>query len=399
MTAPLPDYQEAIDAAISPAWARTPAIRVDLDDARNRILAEPLVADRDIPPFNRAAMDGYAIRHDDLSINEPIECGRFISAGTMSDTETPPGSCVRIATGAPVPPDLDTVIPHELSDRAEPVTFHTSVDRGNAIHGQGSDARIDDIICAAGTNLQSVELGLAAMIGRTSLLVHRPARIAIVTSGDEIVPVDHRPEIHQVRNSNLIMVADLLARMGGDVVSKQWVPDDEAVTMEAITRDDVDMVVTIGGISAGERDAFRGPIDSIAGISPVRGVAIQPGRPVWVTGTQVDAGWRPIISLPGNPVSALSTCCLFVWPLMRLLHGMSAELPWSIGKLGSETGRNPRRRRFRPAIIDSAGLLHVPHWQGSGDLVHASSTIGLIDIEAGPQAMEAGAQVRWLTWP
>ena len=236
MTAPLPDYQEAIDAAISPAWARTPAIRVDLDDARNRILAEPLVADRDIPPFNRAAMDGYAIRHDDLSINEPIECGRFISAGTMSDTETPPGSCVRIATGAPVPPDLDTVIPHELSDRAEPVTFHTSVDRGNAIHGQGSDARIDDIICAAGTNLQSVELGLAAMIGRTSLLVHRPARIAIVTSGDEIVPVDHRPEIHQVRNSNLIMVADLLARMGGDVVSKQWVPDDEAVTMEAITR-------------------------------------------------------------------------------------------------------------------------------------------------------------------
>ncbi len=399
MHSPLPGYQEALDAAISPSWLKTPVVRVDLEEARDHVLAESLIADRDIPPFNRAAMDGYAIRHGDLSTDVPIACDRFISAGTMSDMETPRGTCVRIATGAPVPADLDTVIPHEMSDRGSPVTFQASVEHGNAIHARGSDAKAGDVICPAGTSLRPVELGLAATIGRTSLMVHQPARIAIVTSGDEIVPIDRRPDAHQIRNSNLTMIRSLLETMGGDVTSTRWVPDDEKVTMEAITVEDVDMVITIGGISAGERDAFRGPIDSIAGLSPVRGVAMQPGRPVWVTGTQVNGQWRPIISLPGNPVSALSTCCLFVWPLMKLLHGMSAELPWSTGQLGSETRRNPRRRRFRPVCTDALGMLHVPHWQGSGDLVHASLTRGLVDIEAGSQPMQAGTLVRWLPWP
>ena len=396
---PLPDYPEALEAATSPSWLRTPVIQTALQDARDHVLAEPLMADRDLPPFNRSAMDGYAIRHKDLSTNTPVPCTGFVSAGSKVDLDTPEGACIRIATGAPVPADLDTVIPHELSDRGSPVTFTTMVEHGNAIHRRGSDAGAGDVLCPAGITLRPVELGLAAMTGRTSLSVHQPARIAIVSSGDEIVPVESLPEDHQIRNSNLTMIRNLVQRMGGVVTSTCWVPDEYEQTMEAVTIDDVDMVITIGGISAGERDAFRDPIESIATISPVRGVAMQPGRPVWITGTGDEGCLRPIISLPGNPVSALSTCCLFVWPIMRLLHGMSAELPWTIGKLGSETQRNRRRRRFRPACLDSDGMLKVPEWQGSGDLAHAARSTGLIDIEAGIEPVPAGTLVRWLPWP
>ncbi|MBG84757.1 MAG: hypothetical protein CMJ40_09455 [Phycisphaerae bacterium] len=396
---PLPDYPEALEAATAPAWNRTPVFEVDLPDAHDHVLAEPLVADRDLPPFNRSAMDGYAIRHKDLASDTTVPCTGFIAAGSTEATSTPEGSCIRIATGAPVPADLDTVIPHELSDRGSPVTFTTVVEQGNAIHRRGSDAEAGDVLCAAGTKLRSVELGLAAMTGRASLRVHQPARIAIVSSGDEIVPVESKPEDHQVRNSNLTMIRDLVQRMGGVVVSECWVPDEPEQTMAAITNDDVDMIITIGGISAGERDAFRDPIESIATISPVRGVAMQPGRPVWVTGTGDQNRLRPIISLPGNPVSALSTCCLFVWPIMRMLHGMSAQLPWTIGRLGSEAQRNPIRRRFRPACLDSDGTLHIPRWQGSGDLVHAARSAGLMDIDSGTEPVSGGTPVRWLPWP
>ncbi len=395
----LPDYNEALDAALGPRWLRTPLMDVHLDDAKNHVLAEPLIADRDLPPFNRSAMDGYAIRHEDLATDRAIDCSGFISAGCRPDAETPVGSCVRIATGAPVPADLDTVIPHELSDRGSPVTFSKMVDHGNAVHLRGSDAGAGDVLCYAGTPLKSVELGLAAMIGRTSLCVHRPARVAIVSSGDEIVSVESRPEEHQIRNSNLAMVRSLVEAMGGIVSSSCWVPDEQAQTMKAITNDDADMIITIGGISAGERDAFRDPIDSVATVSPVRGVAMQPGRPVWITGTGHEEALRPVISLPGNPVSALSTCCLFVWPILMRLHGMPGQLPWTTGMLGSDAIRNARRQRFRPASIDSHGRLHIPRWQGSGDLAHAAGTTGLVDIEAGTEPATAGTLVRWLPWP
>lgn len=395
----LPDYQDALERSLAASWLRTPVVSCPLDDAAGHVLAADLLADRDLPPFNRAAMDGYALRHQDLCKSLTMPCDGFIPAGQPAHPYPALGSCVGIATGAPIPSGLDTVIPHELSDRKSPVTFTRQVAYGNAVHAQGSDAKAGDVLSSSGTRVSSIEIGLAAMVGQSTLAVHRPARVAIISSGDEIVPINSRPANHQIRNSNLPMVKELVESMGGIVTSATCVSDDYDEAKQAMEIERTDMVITIGGISAGDRDIFRDVIESVTTVSLVRGAGIQPGKPIWITGTGPANELRPIVSLPGNPVSALSTCCLFVWPLLNRLRGMDGTLPWTMGQLGSETMRNHRRRRFRPAYLDAAGKLHTPPWQGSGDLVHATGCAGLVEIESGADPVAQDSAVRWLPWP
>ncbi|MDG2423176.1 MAG: molybdopterin molybdotransferase MoeA [Phycisphaerales bacterium] len=391
-----PDYPEALERILAGPWAASSIESVKIAEASGRVLGEGLCADRDLPPFDRSAMDGYALRTEDLAEADSLPSAGFIAAGDPNCPDIPPGYCIGIATGAAVPCELDAVVPHEWTNRGSPVCFDRKPQAGHSIHRRGSDAKQGDELVPAGTRLSAVEIGLAATIGQMSIPVHKRPSVMLLSSGDEVVPIESTPEPNQIRNSNLSMIQGLLTRMGADVIEQQWLPDDVSLTRETLTGSDADMIITIGGISAGDRDAFRDAINDLDTTILLKGASIQPGRPIQVA---TIGDHRPLISLPGNPVSALATACLFAWPLIRMLQGAGPGLPWTKGLLAQKATPHPSRRRFRPVTRNEQGQLVVPHWQGSGDLSHATGTIGLVDIAAGEGPVAKGTEVDWLPWP
>ncbi len=397
MTA-LPDYDAALHEALEGIAAITESETVTLEKAAGRVLREPIVADRDLPPFDRAQMDGYALRGDEVGRVEAFPVAAVIPAGRPADVGVPRGQCVAIATGAPLPADVDTVIPHEQSDRGDPVRFAIdSVTVGHAVHRRGADATAGVTLVDTGTELAAPHLGIAASVGRTELVMVRRPRAMLLTSGDEVVAVDKPVEPHQIRNSNRIMVAELLRRVGADPIAHRHVADELDDTADAVTQGLAasDIVVTVGGISAGERDHFPDAFHRNGVTVSLRGAAIQPGRPILIgTGPQ----GQVILGLPGNPVSALACMCLFGWPIVRARLGLDPRLPWRTVELAEPVRTNPRRRAFRPAITDGDRVT-VPRWAGSGDLAHTAPTAGLVELPVQERDVEAGTAVRFLAWP
>ena len=234
----------------------------------------------------------------------------------------PSGACVAIATGAPLPADVDTVIQHELSDRGDPVRFTVaSIERGHAVHRRGADARAGDELLPAGTRLGAHHLGIAASVGATELRVRRRPRAVVLSSGDEVVPPSAGLVLsHQIRNSNATLATELLRRFGAEPVAARHVPDDPDATAAAVAEAlaEADLLVTIGGISAGARDFFPGTFAGHGVRLELHGAAIQPGRPVLVGQAP---GGAVVVGLPGNPVSVLACACLFAWPIVRRSSG------------------------------------------------------------------------------
>jgi molybdopterin molybdotransferase len=363
------------------------------------VLAATLTSDRDLPPFNRAQMDGYALRAQDFGRVEAWPVVASIAAGQPADVAVPSGQCVAIATGAPLPADVDTVIQHELSDRADPVRFTVdSVETGHAVHPRGADAQTGDVLIAAGTVLGPHHLGIAATAGAQKLKVHARPRVVVLTSGDEVVPINADLAPHQIRNSNGPMSQHLLTRMGAQVIDRHHLADDRDATIAALAQalEQADLVATIGGISAGTRDFFTDAFEQVGVVTAFHGAAIQPGGPMFVG--RVPEG--PIVlGLPGNPVSVLACACLFGWPLLRTLGGADPTLRWQPAALAHDVHPNPRRRAYRPCTFDPQGTLVVPPWGGSGDLAHTAITDGLAELPVQEMVVPAGAKVRFLPWP
>ncbi len=394
----LPTYPEALSAALSLVESSLGVETVPLNQAADRVLAEPILADRDTPPFDRAMMDGYALRAAELKPGVPMPVAGAIAAGTAADASIPPGACVKIATGAPVPPGLDAVIRHEWSDRADPVRFTVgSINKGHAIHPRGADARRGDVVVPGSTVLRPEHLGIAAAMGATLLSVRRRPRVAILTSGDEVRPADATVLDHQIRNSNAPMLADAARRFGAMVTHVEHVPDDDALTAaafeHALAR--CDLLLSVGGVSAGERDHFPSAYRRAGVTMAVSGAAIQPGRPITV-------GRAPngviVAGLPGNPVSALACAHLFVWPIVRSMLGLDPWLRWEARTLAQPVTPNAQRQAFRPARLNRDGTIAVPRWAGSGDLVHTGQTDGLAELPVQVDDVPTGAAVRFVAW-
>jgi molybdopterin molybdotransferase len=396
----LPDYAEAL-AAVLETIKPLAAERVALDSALGLTLTSDIVADRDYPPFNRAQMDGYALRAADCAKGRRFPVIAEVAAGTICPVSIPPGACVKIATGAPVPSELDAVIEHERSDRADPVSFTLdSVDPWRSVHRCGSDARAGAVVLRAGTTLGPAHLGIAAMVGATTLSVHRRTRVAILTSGDEVVPPDGSPQSHQIRNSNAVMLAAAFGRFGGQVASNTHLPDEPAATYEAVEQalasaSSINLLVTVGGVSAGERDFFPAALEKAGARFTLRGASLQPGRPITIGSSPHG---QVIVCLPGNPVSSLVCAHLFGWPIVRRLAGSADGLPWRTAELAQPVKPNAQRRAFRPAQLDPDGRVSVPSWAGSGDLIHTGSTHGLLELPVQPELVAPGVRLRFLPW-
>jgi molybdenum cofactor synthesis domain-containing protein len=313
-----------------------PAIeRVGIDEALGRILGELVVADRDYPDAPRSAMDGFAVRAADAPGTLPVD--GEIHMGAAWSGPLAPGHALRIPTGGVVPDGADTIVPIEdVSFDGSAIEIIAPLERGANVHPVASDMRGGETVLEPGMRLGAPHVGVLAALGVTSVPVLRRPRIAVISSGDELVPVDRRPELGQIRDSNRYAIAAALQAMGADPVHRAIVRDDpgalEAELREAIATHDA--VVVSGGSSVGERDSTPQAVEALGppGVI-VHGLRVKPGKPT-VLGA---AGERPIIGLPGNPTSALMILEAVAAPLIAALTGSRRASHGALATLGGST--------------------------------------------------------------
>ncbi len=412
-TAPI-EVEEAISRLRStiPASRKTVAMRITDEDLLGRVLAEPICADRDHPPFDRATMDGYAMRASDAATGGPLPVVGSIAAGAAIPQAVAVGGCVAIATGAAVPDPLDAVVEHEMTDRGDPLTVTADdVRAGRNIHRRGADAKAGDVLVPRGIRIDAVARATAiaggAAVGTGSVSIRPGPRVAIVTTGDELRPaedpLDRDGDAVRIRDSNRPLLADLIAdrwTFGGEVTRTLHVTDDPSTTARGLDRaaEDADLVITVGGVSAGTLDLVPGHWTGRGWKTLVRGVRMQPGKPfsAWLA----PDGGTLAVGLPGNPVSAFACLHVLLRTWFDAFRGIEAAPGWRSVPLHASTRANPRRPAFRPASLvltaDGEVEVAIPSWKGSGDLPHLVGTTGFARLPLLDGAVPAGTPVEFL---
>jgi molybdopterin molybdotransferase len=352
---------------------------VDLLSSAGRVLAEPVIADRDLPPFPRATRDGYAVRSSDMScVPATLDVIGEIRAGEKLDqipTHVASGRAVSIMTGAPVPEGADAVVMVEYTtSKGSRVEIARSAMPGENIVPSGAEAREGSVLIARGTRLNDAAIALAASAGKAKLQVYQRPRVAILTTGDEIVGVDAVPGPTEIRNSNSYSLAVQIAQAGGEPVILPVAPDEKLLLRSLIEEGlQSDLLLMTGGVSMGRYDLVEQVLSEMNAEFFFTGAKIQPGRPVVFGKCSVgSASAKYFFGLPGNPVSTMVTFELFARPMLEALAGISPrKLMFVYAKLKSEIRVKPGLRRFLPANLtgefEQSQVELVP-WQGSGDI-------------------------------
>lgn len=303
--------------------------RVPLAAARGRVLGEPVTARVDVPPWDNSAMDGYAVRAAEAGPGRSLPVAFDLPAGASAGRRLPEGSAARIMTGAPLPDGADAVVPVEASSGpdgrgafAEPgdaVTFEEPVAPGDHVRERGEDVRAGSVAVPAGRICGPAEIAMAATVGRAAVTVRRRPRVALVSTGDELVDVEEAGTPDRIVASNAYGLAAAVEEAGGEAVIQPLVPDDPDATRAAVRAAlACDAVVTIGGVSVGERDHVKAALEAEGVAIEFWRVAIKPGGP---TAFGRSADGRPVFGLPGNPVSALVTFEAFARPALLRMAG------------------------------------------------------------------------------
>jgi molybdopterin molybdotransferase len=396
MTAPsqvlsFEDARCAVEDHASQTSARQTEL-VDLLHAAGRVLAEPISADRDIPPFPRSTRDGYAVRAADLqTLPAKLKVIGEIKAGpSQSSSPLNSGEAYSIMTGAPVPEGADSVVMVEYtSQQNHSVEITKAVAAGENIVPQGAEAKRAGLLLNPGTRLNEAAIALAASVGKSQLKVFVRPRVAVLTTGDEIVSVDSTPGPAQIRNSNTYSLAVQIQQAGADPVLLPIAPD-EPIRLRQLIEEGLqsDLLIMTGGVSMGRYDLVEQVLADLQAEFFFTGAKIQPGHPV-VFGRVNSCGagtparevlttnpCKYFFGLPGNPVSTMATFELFAKPMLAALAGMSpSPLTFTHARLKSEIRTKPGLTRFLPAIL--SGNFANTHaelvpWQGSGDIAARS---------------------------
>ena len=369
-----------------------PAVDSPLLDALGLVLVDDVAADRDVPPFRNSAMDGYAVRGDDVA-SAPVELRVVgeVAAGGFPDRAVGPGEAMRIMTGAPMPDGADTVVRVEDTDNAsDVVTIAAATQSGTATRQAGEDLRKGETILTKGTVLRAAEIGLLASDGRARIRVRKRPRVAVYSTGDEIVDLDAPLERGQIRDSNRYTLASAIRAAGAE----PWVRGivrDSPDALRAALREGLaaDAIVTSGGVSVGDHDHLK-PVLSELGTIDFWAIAIRPGRPL-AFGELKDGDRRvPIFGLPGNTVSALVTFEIFVRPaLLRMQGRANVSRPRAKARLLEPVDKVGALRVFARGVHDpEAGTVRLTGPQGSGILRSMSLANCLIDLPVGPSRIE-----------
>src|SRR5580658_8041538 len=342
---------EVVSACVCAPERETLDLTVGPSAPLGRILAENIVADRNYPPFNRSIRDGFAVRAADAAA--PGARLRLIGesrAGVAFNGTVGAGECVRILTGAPVPRGANAVVMHEYTrEEGDYVFFEQAARLGQYYVLAGAEARIGEVVVTRGTRLGYAELAVAAEVGHARIEVCRRPRVAILSTGDELVPVDGSPGPFQIRNSNNVSLAAQVALAGAEPVGIGHAKDEIADLRARIEQGfESDMLLLSGGVSAGKYDLVEKVLEDLGAEFFFDAVAIRPGKPVvfgWCRG-------RPVFGLPGNPVSTMVTFELFTVPAIEALSGSSPQpLPIFKARLAHPVNEKGGVAHFLPARV------------------------------------------------
>lgn len=405
MPASLPGYTEA--AALIAEFAARLAERsrrseqIGLELSLGRVLASPVSADRDMPAFPRSTRDGFACRAVEVNAHAPLAVAGSIRAGDPPAGPLPPGAAWEIMTGAAVPAGADAVVMLEHVEEADGkvrLAAGRSIEAGENIVPAGAEAHAGDELVRTGTRLGPSHIAAAAACGYALLPVFadRP-RVAILTTGDELVPVDATPGPGQIRNSNAPMLAALVTQTGGE----PWIlpaARDDAQQLEstlhcALT---ADLLLISGGVSAGKFDLVEPALARLGTHFHFTGVRIQPGKPlVFCEIRRGNAPALPAFGLPGNPISSAATFLLFAAPLISALAGCNQRLPrFDQAVVTRDFKGRPDLTRFVPSTTGFANgqTLATPAGsQGSGDLAAFARADCFVMVPEGPDRLPAGS--------
>ncbi|HXE09048.1 MAG TPA: gephyrin-like molybdotransferase Glp [Acidobacteriaceae bacterium] len=394
------DFSEALAVVVREAAnVRLPkSERVALLASVGRVLAEPIAADRDQPPFDRATRDGFAVRAEEWSARKKLRVVGQVRAGEIwNDAAIASDEAVEIMTGAPVPSGADAVamVEHAEQSGSEVKAAAGRILRvGENVVPRGSEARAGDVVLQPGVAIGAAEIALAAMCGCSQIAIYMQPRVAIVATGDELVEIDDKPAPHQIRNSNSYALAAFVGAVGGDARRLPIAPDTrEDLRARIAEARDADLLLLSGGVSAGKYDLVEDVLAEFGAEFFFTGVKMQPGKPV-VFGRTPKAGcptsrrdvgdaahnrpggdeWLYLFGLPGNPVSTEVTFRCFAEPLLRALCGTETDsiAPKFVQAiLAEEIRAKSGLTRLLPArLMHSFERLEVRlvSWQGSGDL-------------------------------
>ena len=382
---------------------------LSLLDGAGRVLAEDIHADRDIPPFARATRDGYALRAADvLKLPAHLELVGEVRAGA-GVKDLPPlesGQAISIMTGAAVPNGADAVLMIEYSSRAENrVEVTKSISAGENIVPAGAEGRRGDLLLSAGTPLDYATIALAAAVGRARVLVHGKPRVAVLSTGDEVVDIDVVPGPNQIRNSNSYSLAAQIGQAGAEPVLLPIAPDEPARLRELLAEAfDSDLVLIAGGVSMGRYDLVEQELAALQAEFFFTGANIQPGKPV-VFGRLEPGAWarhpeqepKYFFGLPGNPVSTMVTFELFAKALVQALAGIGPQsLKFLHAKLGKRVHTKTGLKRFLPARVSGEfenAQVELTPWQGSGDIASVARSNCFLVIGPDRESIEAGEWV------
>lgn len=397
--------------------ATLPAEKCKLAAAQGRVLRTPIHADRDGPPFHRATLDGICLRLADWTAGRRDFAIAGVQAAGAEPLPAPPeGACLEIMTGAPVPAPCDLVIGVEWLDRTgSAMRIRDGISPGahDGVHARGSDFRAGDVLLQPGCRLTGRQLAIAAACGCTELEVTVEPRIAVLTTGDELVEVDDVPKPHQIRRSNDLALKAVLQSCGFTRIELNHLPDNAQAISWNLERllQQADVILVTGGVSKGRFDHIPAVLEELGVKKRFHGVAQRPGKPMFF-GTfsrpgdflhPEDTRVVSVFGLPGNPVSAFTCTHRYVLPGLAAMMAHTARPSPEWTALAAETRPHPTLTRFIPVrrrcAQDSACAVAELHdTNTSGDFASIATSDGFVEIPPGASALAAGAPAKFLAW-
>ena len=406
---PLKPLDEALAELLAHAAVLPGTDTVTTFDADGRVLAQDCISALQVPPNDNSSMDGYAVRCADVAAaGVELPVSQRIAAGSAGEP-LQPGTAARIFTGAPVPAGADAILMQEdcealaAGDGLGQVRINAVPRPAQWIRRAGEDITRGAVVLQAGARLTPAELGLAASIGLNELRVARRPRVALFSTGDELVmPGDVPPEQMRpgaIYNSNRFFLRAMLLRLGCEVTDCGIVPDRRDATIEALRQASSahDLILTSGGVSVGEEDHIKPAVESLGSLDLWQ-IGMKPGKPFAYGQIPRDNGRAHFMGLPGNPVSSFLTFALLVRPFVLRLQGVHDVAPQSIAARADFTWpKADKRREFLRVRHNATGGLDLFNNQSSGVLTSAAWGDGVVDNPAG-QTIASGDTVRFIAF-
>ncbi|MCL5746354.1 MAG: molybdopterin molybdotransferase MoeA [Acidobacteria bacterium] len=387
------EARQSVLETVRGARTRPEVEEVDLLSAAGRVLAQNVSADRDYPPLARSLRDGFAVRCADLP--GALRVIGEVRAGEQFGGSVGAGETVEIMTGAPVPNGADAVvmIEHVVRDGGE-VRVDSPTDPGQFINPQGCESKAGDVAVPCGKRLDFSDVAMLAAVGRHSVAVYAKPSVALLATGDEIIPVTGTPKPFQIRNSNVYSLAAQVTRAGGVPRILPVARDDYEHTRQLLEQGLAsDLLLVSGGVSAGKYDLVEKAFESFGAEFFFDRVLIQPGQPL-VFGR---ARNRFFFGLPGNPASTMVTFEIFARAALELLGGQQeVSLPMSLARLGRDFRHKPGLTRFLPAYLSSGGEVTPVPWNGSSDVPALTRANAFLVADAERAQWSAGELIRVL---